>query len=186
METPLGPLAPAHMSEFFVGLGLAILVAVVVQRFVVPRFEQLYTDRAAEIEGGINRAQVIQAEAEQTKRQYQDQLAASREESAKLRDEARAQAAAIIAQAQQDAQFEAERIRQQASQQIQVEREQAYHDLQAEVGTLATQLAERIIGESLTDTERTQRTVDRFLAELADQPSRTVPDYVPDGLSTGQ
>ena len=182
METPLGPLAPAHMSEFFVGLALAAVVAIIVQKFVVPRFEQMYTERAAEIEGGINLAQNIRAEAEQTKRAYQQQLADSREEAAKLRDEARAQGAAIIAQAKEQAQAEAERIREQASQQMQVERDQTMAELRAEVATLATQLAERIIGETLTDSATTQRTVDRFLAELDAQPSRTVPDYVPEGM----
>ena len=42
MESPLGPLAPAHLEEFIVGLVLAVIVAVVVQKVVVPRFEQMY------------------------------------------------------------------------------------------------------------------------------------------------
>ena len=53
-----------------------------------------------------------------------------------------------------------------------------------EVGVLAAQLAERIVGESLADTALTQRTVDRFLSELDQQPSRQAPDYVPDNLTT--
>ena len=120
MESPLGPLAPAHLSEFVVGLVLAILVAVVVQMFVVPRFEAMYGDRAAEIEGGINRAQVIRAEAEKTKRQYQEQLARSREESARLREEARAQGAVIVEEARLQAQQEAARIIEAGRQQLDV------------------------------------------------------------------
>ena len=38
--------------------------------------------------------------------------------------------------------------------------------LRAEVGTLATTLAGRIVGESLEDDERSSRVVDRFLADL--------------------
>lgn len=184
MESPLGPLAPAHLSEFVVGLVLAILVAVVVQMFVVPKFEAMYGDRAAEIEGGINRAQVIRAQAEKTKRQYQEQLAQSREESARLREEARAQGAVIVEEARLQAQQEAARIIEAGRQQLDVERGQAYQELRREVGTLAAQLAERIIGESLTDSALTQRTVDRFLAELEQQPSRQLPDYVPDDLAS--
>lgn len=183
MESMLGPLAPEHLSEFIVGLVLALLVAFGVQKFVVPKFEKMYTDRAAEIEGGINRAQVIQAEAEQTKRQYQDQLAQSREQAARLREEARAQGAALVTEARAQAQAEYARIVEAGRQQLQIERDQAHHDLRAEIGVLATNLAERIIGESLTDRDRTQRTVDRFLAELDAQPSRTVPDFVPEHLA---
>ncbi len=183
MESPLGPLLPEHLEEFIVGLVLAILVAVVVQRFVVPRFEQMYQERAAEIEGGINYAQTVKAEAEETKRQHQETLASSREEAARMREEARAQGAAIIAQAQEHAKQEADRILEAGRAQLRAERDNAYNDLRAEIGTLATGLAERIIGESLEDEARTQRTVDRFLDELAAQPSRQAPDYVPDGLA---
>jgi F-type H+-transporting ATPase subunit b len=38
--------------------------------------------------------------------------------------------------------------------------------LRSEIGGLATTLAGRIVGESLTDDERARRTVDRFLADL--------------------
>ncbi len=184
MESPLGPLAPEHLSEFIVGLVLAAVVALVVQKVVVPRFEQMYSDRAAEIEGGINRAQLIRAEAEEVKRQYQEQLALAREDSAKLREEARIQGATILEEARREAHLEAERIRVTAGQQILAEREQALQELRADVGVLASRLAERIIGEALTDTTRTQRTVDRFLAELDTQPSRLVPDYLPDTVGS--
>lgn len=184
MDSPLGPLAPAHLSEFIVGLVLAILVAVVVQMFVVPRFEAMYGDRAAQIEGGINRAQAVQAEAAKTKRQYLEQLAQSREESARIREEARAQGAILLEEAREQAKLEATRIVAAGRHQLEIERAQAFHELRGEVGALAAELAERIVGESLADTALTQRTVDRFLSELEEQPSRQAPDFLPDSLTT--
>jgi F-type H+-transporting ATPase subunit b len=41
--------------------------------------------------------------------------------------------------------------------------------LRSEVGTLATTLAGRIVGESLDDDARAARVVDRFLADLESQ-----------------
>jgi F-type H+-transporting ATPase subunit b len=38
--------------------------------------------------------------------------------------------------------------------------------LRSEIGGLATTLAGRIVGESLSDDERARRTVDRFIADL--------------------
>lgn len=184
MDSPLGPLAPAHLSEFIVGLVLAILVAVVVQMFVVPRFEAMYGDRAAQIEGGINRAQAVQAEAAKTKRQYLEQLAQSREESARIREEARAQGAILLEEAREQAKLEATRIVAAGRHQLEIERAQALHELRGEVGALAAELAERIVGESLADTALTQRTVDRFLSELEEQPSRQAPNFLPDSLTT--
>jgi len=182
LETPLGPLAPEHLSEFVVGLVLAVVVAFGVQRFVVPRFEAMYQRRSSEIEGGINRAQQIKAEASQMRQHYQAQLAASREDAARVREESRAQAAELLAEARCQAQAETQRMLDRAREQIRVEREQAFSELRLEIGLLATQLAERIVGESL-DPQRTSRTVDRFLSELASQPTKTVPDYVSDALN---
>ena len=45
-------------------------------------------------------------------------------------------------------------------------RQQALQSLRAEVGSLATELASRIVGESLADTARQGRMIDRFLAEI--------------------
>ena len=66
----------------------------------------------------------------------------------------------------EQAQAEARRITESAQAQIQAERQQALTALRAEVGALATELASRIVGESLEDTARQGRMVDRFLEEL--------------------
>jgi len=66
----------------------------------------------------------------------------------------------------EEAQAEGRRITEAAQSQIEAERQQALISLRAEVGKLATDLASRIVGESLTDEARQQRMVDRFLDEL--------------------
>ncbi|MCU1602951.1 MAG: synthase subunit b, partial [Frankiales bacterium] len=43
--------------------------------------------------------------------------------------------------------------------------------LRSEIGRLAVELAERVVGESLADEERQRRVVDRFLADLEQQQS---------------
>ncbi len=50
--------------------------------------------------------------------------------------------------------------------QILAEKQAAQISLRSEVGLLASELAEKIIGEQLTDTALTSRVVDRFLDEL--------------------
>ncbi len=66
----------------------------------------------------------------------------------------------------EQAQQESARIVEHGKAQIEAERQQAVTSLRAEVGTLATSLAGRIVGESLDDDERSARVVDRFLADL--------------------
>ncbi len=73
----------------------------------------------------------------------------------------------------EQAQTEAARIVSSAQQQIAAERQQAIVQLRSDVGRLATDLASRIVGESLADSARQSRVVDRFLDEL--EQSEVVP-----------
>lgn len=165
---PLGPLLPEHPSEFVVGIVLALLITVVVAKKVVPAFEATYAERADQIRGGIERAEQAQAEANAARAQYQAQLADARGEAAKIREEAKAAGAQVLAEMREQASAEASRILAAARAQIEAERAQARAELQREIGSLATQLAGKIVGEALDDDARAQRTVDRFLADLED------------------
>jgi F-type H+-transporting ATPase subunit b len=126
----------------------------------------MLAERTNQIEGGLARAEEAQAKANEMLEQYRQQLAEARHEASRLREEAREQGAQIIAEMRQQAETEARRITESAQQQIQAERQQALVALRSEVGTLATDLASRVVGESLTDEARQSRVVDRFLDDL--------------------
>ena len=114
----------------------------------------------------MNEAKQAQAEAKAALDKYNAQLAEARQEAAKIREDAREQGAQIIAEMREQANAEAERIVTHARTQIDAERAQAVASLRSEVGTMATTLAGRIVGESLEDEARQRRTVERFLADL--------------------
>jgi F-type H+-transporting ATPase subunit b len=61
---------------------------------------------------------------------------------------------------------EASRITETAHKQIEAERQQALVSLRTDVGRISTDLAGRIVGESLEDEPRQKGIVERFLAEL--------------------
>lgn len=159
------PVVP-HTSEIIVGvIAFGILLYLVAKR-VVPRFEAIYSERTAAIEGGIAKAEQAQAEAARALSQYQSQLADARGEAQMIREEARVQGAAIIEEMRVRAQEEATRITATAQATIETERQQAIIKLRAEVGTLATELASKIVGEALDDQVRQSRIIDRFLSDL--------------------
>jgi F-type H+-transporting ATPase subunit b len=133
---------------------------------LMPRIQKTLAERTDLIEGGLNRADEAQAEAKQLLEQYRQQLEDARHEAARMREEAREQGAAIIAEMREQAQAEARRLTEAAQAQIESERQQALASLRTEIGALSTELASRIVGESLEDQARQSRMVDRFLDEL--------------------
>ncbi|MFL6070076.1 MAG: F0F1 ATP synthase subunit B [Actinomycetes bacterium] len=169
-ETEINPLVPQTAEIVIALITFGILYWFVV-KFVVPRFEQAYAERTAAIEGGLEKAEQAQAQASAALEQYQAQLADARGEASLIREQARTQGASILAEMREQAQAEADRLVANAHTQIEAERVAALTSLRAEVGTLATELAEKIVGESLTDDERQQRVIDRFLADVEAQSS---------------
>ncbi|MDR1237585.1 MAG: F0F1 ATP synthase subunit B [Propionibacteriaceae bacterium] len=165
----LGPLLPEHLSELFVGIALFAIIWFVVAKKIVPLFEKTYAERTAAISGGLEKAEAAQREASAALEEYKAQLADARAEAAKIRDDARTQAAELAAEIKQQATDEAARLVETARVQLEAERSAVVRSLRSEIGGLATELAGKIVGESLADDERSRRSVERFLDELESQ-----------------
>ena len=164
-SSPLWPTA----AELVLGTVCFVVVFGVLGKLLLPRIIKTLEEREDAIQGGINRADEAQAEAQAVLNQYRAQLEDAKHEAARMREEAREAGAQIIAEMRERAEAEARRITEAAQSQIEADRQQALTSLRSEVGTLATELASRIVGESLTDTARQGRMVDRFLADLEGQ-----------------
>ena len=159
------PLIPT-LTELIIGAVSFLIVFGLLGKVLLPRIQKALRERTDQIEGGLERAEEAQAEAARVLEQYRQQLAEARHEAARLREDAREQGAQIIAEMREEAQAEARRLAEAANAQIEAERMQALTSLRAEVGALATDLASRIVGESLQDEARQSRVVDRFLDDL--------------------
>lgn len=162
---PINPLIPADYDIIWSGV-IFVALLLVMGFVVVPRLNKALDARADAIEGGLKRAEEAQAAAAATKGEYEAQLAEARAEAGRIREQARVEGAAIVAEAKEQASAEAARIAANAQVQIEAERAAALVSLRAEVGSLALDLASGVIGEALSDDKKSTALVDRFLADL--------------------
>ena len=153
-------------ATFLVELAIFGLIVFILAKWVIPPINKAMTQRQELIKAQFDEAAKAKAEAQASQEANQAELAAARAEAARIREEAREQGAQIVAQHREQALVEAERVTANAHAQIEGERAQTLAQLKSEVGTIATTLAGRIVGESLDDDERQRRTVDRFIADL--------------------
>lgn len=151
---------------------LAIFIAVFM-KFILPKLNAVLDERAEKIQGGLEKAEKMQAEADRLRADQESELAEARKEAAAIREKARVDGAKIVEEAKLRADSEAERILATGRQQIAAERQTASAQLRGEVGVLASDLAGKIVGESLTDDERASRVIDRFLADLEQSSAAT-------------
>jgi F-type H+-transporting ATPase subunit b len=168
------PLVP-NATESIIGLIAFLIVFGVLAKILLPRIQKTLEERTDKIEGGLKRAEELQDEARAELEKYRAQLAEARHEASRLREEAKEQGAQIVAELRQRGQAEYDRLVAAAEAQIEAQKQQALTSLRAEVGTLAVELASRVLGESLEDEARQRGTVDRFLAQLEQQPASSAP-----------
>jgi F-type H+-transporting ATPase subunit b len=164
-DSSLGPLSPS-LVELVIGTISFLIVFVVLWRVLMPRIQQTLTARTEAIEGGIQKAEDMQAEADRTLEEYRQQLAEARQEAGRLREKAREEGAQIIAEMREQGEAERRRLVDAAHTQIEADRQQAINSLRNEVGTMAVELASKVVGESLENEARQRRIVERFLDDL--------------------
>ncbi len=155
-------------QEIVLGFIAFGILCFVLMKLVFPRMEETFRARVDAIEGGIKRAEEAQAEANRLLEQYKQQLAEARTEAASIRDEARADATGIREDILAKAREESDRIIAAGREALQTERQTIVRQLRAEIGSLAVDLAGRIVGESLEEEARRRGTVERFLDEIGD------------------
>ena len=161
------PILPAT-NELFWGAVAFFLLLFLMYRTVWPQVNKAYQDRRANIEGKLEQAEKDRAEAEKLLERYRERLAAAEDETQRILEEARANAERVRKELLAKADADAERQLERARQAIRSERDQAIRQLRGEVGTLAVELATRVVGDSL-DRDRQLRLVDQYIDQLGDQ-----------------
>jgi len=161
-ENPLIPPIP----ELVIGLIAFVIVFGFLAKKLLPNIKQVLDERREAIEGGIEKADAAQTEAQSVLEQYKAQLAEARHEAARMRQEAQEQGAVILQEMRAEGQRQRDEIVAAGHAQIEADRKAAAAALRQDVGKLATDLAGKLVGESLEDHARQSGTVDRFLDEL--------------------
>ena len=103
----VNPLIPAWYDIVYSIIPFA-LVLLLFWKVVLPRMQKMLDERAAKIEGGIEQAESAQAEAKVALEKYNAMLAEARAEAAKIREQARVDGGAILAELKEQASSEAE------------------------------------------------------------------------------
>jgi len=121
--------------------------------------------RSAAIQQQLAEAQAAREEAQGQLAAMEERIRAAQADAAALRDRALREAAELRERLSVEARQEATRLVEAAQAQVSQEVRRARADLRAEVGTLATQIAERLIRKSLTDEDH-QRILREALARV--------------------
>ncbi len=160
------PILP-KTNELIVGIIAFVVLFLVLRRVALPRANQVLEERTENIEGKLEHAERERQQAEELLRQYRQRLATAEEEAQRIIDESRANAERLRRDLMAKAEQEADRVINQGREAIRGERDRAVRELRTEVGSLAVELATRVVGDSL-DRDRQLRLIDRYIEQLGD------------------
>lgn len=161
---------PIHFDLTLVVQVLSFLLLVyILRRFAWNPLMNMMEERRNQIEANIANAEKERLQAEQIKREYQEEMRKARQEAqeviAKATKLSEQRAAEILASAHE----EAEKIKKAALVDIERERDRAIAQVQAQVADLSVAVAEKIIRKNL-DVKGQEDMIEQFIQEVGELP----------------
>jgi F-type H+-transporting ATPase subunit b len=154
------------VGELIVGLLAFAVLFFFTWKWVLPKFKEVLEQRREQIQGEMEKAEATRKEADKLQEDYRTQLAGARDEANGIIEEARATADQLRRDLQAKAEEESQAIVGRAQEEIRSERDRVFQELRAQVGSIAVEIAGRVVGQSL-DEKTHQRLIDEFIDEVA-------------------
>ncbi len=151
---------------FVVELMAFVIVLGVLWRYVIPPVQQAMNARQELARQLVSDSAEAKQLLEKAQTAYQTAMAEARHDAEQLRARAQQQRSEIVAGASTEAAAGVAEIISRGQAQVEAERRQAIGQLKTELGNLAVDLAEKILGEALADSQRQERMIERFLSEI--------------------
>lgn len=153
-------------GTFFAELLAFLIILAVLWKFVISPIQKVMAERAKLIEDEAREASSARERMRAEEADYQQALQEARAEAARIRDAARERGQAIIDDACREAQVEADRVIAEGRARLTAERDALVDELRASIGSLAVDLAGRIVGAPIGDESEWRTTVDPFLGGI--------------------
>lgn len=158
------PILPAP-GEILWSVASFLVLLFVLGKYAYPPVKQMMVDRALKISNDLDAAAEARAEALRTLEEYKLQLDQAKKDAANIVAQARLTADAVRVDLLAKAEDEAAAIRGRNEEALRIERQRVIAELRSEVGSLALELAEKII-DAEVDRAASQSLIDSFISEI--------------------
>lgn len=152
------------MAEFIPMLIAFIILWIILAKFGWPMFNGMLEKRENTIREALKKSEEAKIESERVLAEYKAQLADAKAQSAQLIADARAAGDAVKLDITNKAQAEANDMIAKAKSTIEAEKKQAIAELQSSVANLAVDVAGRLIGNDLNESEH-RAIIERYVKE---------------------
>ena len=152
------------MNEFIPMLVAFIIILVILVKFGWPIVDGIITKREDTIKAQLQKSQEAQEAAEATLAEYKAELDRAKTEAAQIVAQAKETGEAQRAEIQAKGQAEAAAMIEKARASIEAEKNAAIKDLKGSIADMSVSVAERLIGNDLSDDEH-RKIIERYVNE---------------------
>ncbi len=152
------------MNEFIPMLIVFIILLIVLVRFGWPVVDNIITKREDTVREALKKSEEAQIESERVLAEYKEQLNEAKAQSTQIIADARNAGEAVKADITAKAQEEAADMIAKAKESIEAEKKQAIAELQGSIADTSVDVASRLIGENLNDSEH-RAIIERYVKE---------------------
>jgi len=163
MDNPL--INPGIGLVFWMTLAFAISLFILI-KFAWPVIIKALNDREETISKALRSADIAREEVEKLKVGNDELMQKAIEERDEILRQAKVSTEKIINEAQIKANEEADRILESARKNIEYERLQVVHELKNEIASLSINIAEKLLGEELSDMEKSKEFVKKEIDNI--------------------
>ena len=156
-------------ATFIAELVAFLIILGILGRYVLPPIQKAIRQRQEMIQQQVEDAEQAKEKLAEAQKAYQNALNEARTEAAQIRESARAEAQRTVEELRAQALEEQQRIIARGDEQLASQRTAIVRELRSEIGTLAVELAGKIVDQRLADESSVSATVDAFLAGLESQ-----------------
>ncbi|WP_165252532.1 F0F1 ATP synthase subunit B [Adlercreutzia sp. ZJ304] len=152
------------MMEFVPMLVAFILLWIILAKFGWPMFNGMLEKRENTIREALKKSEEAKIESERVLAEYREQLAEAKVQATQVVADARATGEAVKADIQEKARAEAAEMIAKAKITIEAEKKAAIAELQASIADTSINVAQKLIGEDLSDAEH-RAIIERYVKE---------------------
>ena len=153
-----------NMRETIPMLVAFVVLLIVLGKFGWPLLDGILEKRATTIREALKKSEEAQAEAERTLAEYKKELANAKAQAAEIVAEAKKTGEAVKADIQAQAQAESAAMIEKVKSTIEAEKKASVAELQGSIVDISVAVAERLIGEDLSDDEH-RKIIERYVNE---------------------
>ena len=153
-----------NMTEFIPMLIIFILLWIILAKVGWPKFEGMLNKREQTIKESLEKSEAARIESERVLEEYKQQLEEAKSQAAQIVADAKKTGEGVKADITERAQTEATNMVEKARAAIETEKRAAIAELQGSVADMSIAVASRLIGENLSDDEH-RKIIERYVNE---------------------